>query len=262
MSPAKQKPAAAAQAPEALSTRVKALATITTTTKLLGLGLLVTEAVLTAMAVVATGRDRTLLIAGVLASMILIIVASLFLESKRTDVERLKIEVGARPAEGAGATPAPSYKYDVFIAALMASTSDDKQYDEARQKVMLVKETLEKECGWEVFFAGEHLKTRAQFDEADSAVSDNLEHLKASRRFMLVYPDNTKSSVLVEAGMAMALGRDAAYFVRDPKDLPWLLRKANQVHAAGFPRVKIHEDCGSYDAILEKIKLHREKLFD
>jgi hypothetical protein len=244
---------------EKLSTNIKSLGAVTSTTKLLALGLLVVEGVLTMMAVRAEGHDRTLLIIGLIANMLLIFVAAMVLESMRL---RARSDTSATASQALPTAKVPVYQYDVFLAAFMASTSGDAQYQEAHKKVMEIKAALTTECKFNVYFAGENLLSRREFDEADAAVSGNLDKLKASRRFVLVYPNNAKSSVLVEAGMALALAKDSIYFVGDSKHLPWLLQKANQVRTAGFSRVKIHDDCSTYENIVAKIKKNRLDLFD
>ncbi len=86
--------------------------------------------------------------------------------------------------------------------------------------------------------AGASLKTKNEFEDEELSLSDDLAELRGSKYFMLVYPEKIVSSVLFEAGLAIALGKPSAYFIRDRKLLPFLMQKAEQAISA---RVKIYE---------------------
>jgi hypothetical protein len=72
----------------------------------------------------------------------------------------------------------------------------------------------------------------------------------------MLYPKKIASSVLVEAGWALALGKQSLYFVDKRDDLPFLLKQAEQA----FSSVRIYDHCTT-DGIVNLIKKHRGDLF-
>jgi hypothetical protein len=83
-----------------------------------------------------------------------------------------------------------------------------------------------------------------------------LQALLESRYFVLLYPKKIVSSVLVEAGWALALGKTSIYFVDERSDLPFLLKQAEQA----FSSVRIY-DKSDTDAIVKLLTIHRTELF-
>ncbi len=76
----------------------------------------------------------------------------------------------------------------------------------------------------------------------------------------MLYPQKMASSVLFEAGFALALDKYSLYFAADRTELPFMLREA----AGVFARVRIHEvPClTNYDCIVDVIRINQHKLFD
>lgn len=138
----------------------------------------------------------------------------------------------------------------------MAGTRTGKQYEELRTTALRIAHCLEQECGLTVFFAGQNAKTKEVFDEPDFSLIEDMEALQQSTYFLLLYPERLVSSVLVEAGMAIALEKKAVYFVRDPKHLPFILRHLDRVRP-----VKIYE-YKTVDRILKLLRDHKARLFE
>lgn len=118
---------------------------------------------------------------------------------------------------------------DVYLASPMASLTD-VDYLRERQTALRVKEAILAAFRvGTVFYAGEHLHTSADFEDADVALRVDIARLQRCRVFVMIYPEALASSVLVELGYAMAYGKPAIYFVRKRESLPFVLRSVSQV---------------------------------
>ncbi|MFA4987948.1 MAG: TIR domain-containing protein, partial [Candidatus Brocadiia bacterium] len=166
-----------------------------------------------------------------------------------------------RSAEARQITPVASrsQSIDVFLSAPMAALATEKAYREGRALALGVAQAL-RDCGFEsVFYAGEQIERPAEFDCKNIAFNDIVRSLWDSRYFLMLYlPTSRMSSVLVEAGYALALGLPSIYFVLGKRKLPYLLDEAGQASPARIViyRVKTYED------VLDKIRKHRKKLFE
>ncbi len=145
--------------------------------------------------------------------------------------------------------------FDVFLSAPMAGFRTADKYRSFRAEMMTLLAALE-ECGLSVFFAGRDVESPDQFDDPAYSVVRDIETLKNSRYLLMVYPERVVSSVLVEAGYALAMGMKAVYFVRDTKHLPFLLRHLDRVHP-----VKIYE-YETIDRIVSLVRRHKTSLFE
>jgi hypothetical protein len=146
--------------------------------------------------------------------------------------------------------------YDLFLSCPMAGTKTAARYREVRAQAIRIVECLENECQFRVFFAGRDLEARTDFDEADFSIAKDIRALEESQYFLLFYPERVVSSVLVEAGMALALKKKAVYFVRERRHLPFMLQKVESVAP-----VKVCE-FRTADRVLTLIRNHRRDLFE
>ncbi len=146
--------------------------------------------------------------------------------------------------------------FDVFVSCPMAAAQSEERYQSLRAEALRVVDCLEKDCGMTAFFAGRNVDSPDGFDEPDYAVVRDLGALRASRYFLLLYPERMVSSVLVEAGYALALDKKAVYFVKDSKHLPFMLRHLDRV----FP-AKVYEYT-SVEKILRLLREHGKNLFE
>lgn len=196
----------------------------------------------------ASGLDLTLLIAGVLLLLfILIVVAALIVMRSQTP------QIGM----DGKALVQPDMKYDVFVSSPMASLADDKQYKKDREKVLSVMKALQTECKFNsCIYAGRNIESIEKFEQPDDSLRDDFRNLRESKYFVLLYPEKLASSVLLEAGWALAFGKPSVYFVPKREVLPFLLRQAGHT----FNNIKIYE-CEKVDDILKIISQKREKLF-
>jgi len=132
----------------------------------------------------------------------------------------------------ASKTPAKrEIKYDVFLAAPMAGTDTEEEYQAVRSLCLEVLALMRAHCGVaSYYFVGEKLETKAAFESYDVAAEMDFDAISASRNFVLVYPRKLASSVLAEAGFALARGIPLTLFARDANDLPYLLRQGGLPH--------------------------------
>ncbi|WP_408891555.1 hypothetical protein ACJ2CR_19030 [Myxococcus faecalis] len=117
------------------------------------------------------------------------------------------------------------HQYDVFLSAPMASLSP-AEFAAVDADVMVVVGCLRRK-NLKVFYSGESVADKGGVFELDSvSLANDVAALRASRLFVLYYPEKVPSSVLVEAGMAYILGKSSVYLVRARGDLPFLLQGA------------------------------------
>lgn len=224
------------------------LGTVRTPITLFALIFLVIEAILLIVAQKASDFNLTLLIAGMIVAFIMLLTIILYLIVKRPELFN---------PESEGLVPSPKVKYDVFLSSPMAAFTNDEEYKDDRKDTLRIVETLQDKCKFDsVFYAGRHIDSIDSFDAEDISIQNDYEALSKSRYFVMLYPKKIVSSVLVEAGWALALRKPSIYFVRNRDDLPFLLKEA----AMAYPRVKVYEENG-IDDIVKLIELNGEEIF-
>jgi hypothetical protein len=113
-------------------------------------------------------------------------------------------------------------------------------------------------CGLkDVYYAAQHIKTKADFDAADVSVTDALKAIHESKYFVMIYPSRMVSSCIFEAGCAVALRKPSLYFVRDKKHLPFLLQQAGEA-MGNLVRIREAPDAAEMTRLICK---HQLKLF-
>lgn len=149
--------------------------------------------------------------------------------------------------------------YDVFIASPMAALDDEAAYKAQRQEVEAIKEALHSysDVG-KVYDAGAKIQG-VKWDPKDFAAEIDLEALRHSRNFLLVYPERIASSVLFEAGYALGMGKPAVYVVREKEKLPYLMQELNNLSRI-YPQVRIWE-CDNTAAIVDRIRQTGKRMF-
>ena len=146
--------------------------------------------------------------------------------------------------------------YDVFLSCPIAGMKTDVRFQKVRAEALSICECLEKDCQFQVFFVGREVERPTNFTEADLFTARNIRALEQSQYFLLYYPEQVVSSVLAEAGMALALKKRSVYFVRERRHLPFMLRKAEC-----FASVKVSE-FKSINRVLTVIRNFRKNLFE
>lgn len=192
------------------------------------LALLVAQAILLMLAQRASGRDFTILLSSTLGLTFVLVFAVAWLQFRTQAKGEFAIVSDQRQKE---------HKYDVFLSVPMAAVGD-ALYAEYRSAALEVNDCLQKHCNKKnIYYAGLNIAAKTDFDPEDAAALDDLEAVSQSKYFVMIYPKKVASSVLFEAGMALALAKKSIYFVRDRNHLPFLMQKAEQA----FKEVKLYE---------------------
>ena len=213
---------------------------------------LVVEALLAFLLNKAKADDITVYVEMMVGVLILTIVAVFIIEFKRIKLK----EAHVIPNIGDTEDQQKNYKWDVFLAAPMAALQDS-DFESVTNKIMEIKKVLEDECDFKrIFFAGNNMTSKDQFDPASLSIEIDINELKESRYFILIYPEKIVSSVLFEAGIALTLGKPSFYFGKKG-NFPFLMQEAN----LKFNHVNIHE-AASLDKIISDIHKYKTKLFN
>ena len=156
-------------------------------------------------------------------------------------------------------TSVPGFKYDVFLSTPMASYASDAEYRAGRADFKKVFDALKEKCGLSVYWASEKIESIDDFDTQDVSAQEDLDALKKSRRFVLLYPQKLPTSALFEAGYALALNCESHYFVHQRGDLPFLMREITNADG----KAKIHDgaDWKNYDKLAAHIARNNGKWF-
>jgi pimeloyl-ACP methyl ester carboxylesterase len=143
------------------------------------------------------------------------------------------------------------FEHDVFLAMAMAGVDTEEQYQSYRAQALNIKKWLQEHCGFRsVFYAGDNLETKDKFEAEDFSLSTDIKALSRSKYFLLVYPEKIVSSVLFEAGIAVALGKPSVYFIHDRKNLPFLMNKAEQAILPAGVRIYEYDNPSKIEQLL------------
>jgi hypothetical protein len=226
------------------------------------LGLLTFEGIILIVSSTVESAERVPLIWGSLILIFLTLVMVGVLAYTRSD--HLFGVTRPAPAPAAQAAPVDAkpanrrVAYEVFVAAPMAGTADEAEYQETREMTLKVINSLKRVCSFHtIYFAGEKLSKKAEFEAPFFSAKKDFDALRESQFFVLILPKPILSSVIVEAGFALALNIPSVYFVRDRKDLPFMLREAPQV----FPEEVLVHEYKSADDLLDQIEDAKLELF-
>ena len=141
-------------------------------------------------------------------------------------------------------------KCKVFLASPISGFNTLEDYSEDRDKMFKLIDILEAKLG-KVFYAGKNIPNNSILD-SDSEIKRDFDAIRECQYFIMFYPDKIVSSVLVEAGYALALKKPSIYFVKNIKNLPFLLQFASRE----YRNVKLIE----YSCIKDIINLIAEGL--
>ncbi len=147
---------------------------------------------------------------------------------------------------------------EVFLSIPMSAATG---YESMRALGKSVADALCQYCGVrQVFCAAETIASRDEFEEPPVALQTNLGPFQSAVSFVMIYPEKLASSVLVEAGMALAFGMPSVYFVRNRVDLPWMLQDVAGAGLATLGVVRIIEYRDEAD-LLKRIRNSNYHLF-
>jgi hypothetical protein len=89
-----------------------------------------------------------------------------------------------------------SHKFDVFVSAPMAAYETDAEVKADHDRIEPVVAYLEDQLSLSVYWAGRHIRSKADFHAPDISATKDVEALLDSRFFLLLYPARIASSVL------------------------------------------------------------------
>jgi hypothetical protein len=149
------------------------------------------------------------------------------------------------------------HRYDVFISSPLAGLSGDKAIREHHDRIVPLVSYLENELRFRVFWAGQRIRCVADFEAPDISARDDVEAIKDSKYFLLLYPEKVVSSVLFEAGIALRCCLGSIYIAQSKTHLPFLMCSAS----AAFDNVRTYEAANLEDT-LKLVKKHGRRFFE
>jgi hypothetical protein len=220
--------------------------------KLFGLVLLIANGLLVLFASRTGNQDSKLLFILCFVGFFVLVVVFfvLFLRQGRI------IEI---PKIGQTESNKKTYKYDFFVAAPMAAINTNEEYQNERSKIIEVIKTIKEVSGFQTcYYAGENIDSFDKFQTEDISVKQDMEGISNSKYFILVYTGKylKPSSVVFEAGVALALGKKSIYFGQEG-NLPFLMKQADKV----FSHVKIYKADSPGD-VINILKNNGKALFE
>lgn len=205
-------------ASSASESRTKVLAAIKGPIGLLALVALITEGVLGAVVFRLQGEQQFYIALSMIVVLIGILgIVALFVWRGG------QLDAGTA-TEGAGNRV--SITNEVFVAAVMAGHATPEAYAKERTEVLRVVAALRNKTKGGVFYAGETLQEPSDFEQAGTVATEDMRLVAQSRYFLMIYPSKVASSVLMEAGVALAYERPSVYCISKTDDLPYLMQRA------------------------------------
>ena len=116
-------------------------------------------------------------------------------------------------------------KKTIFISAPMASINS-KDYTDLRKYLINLKKTLTDIGFLKVVCPMIDKANPKKFDGKTKAIKDNFSNLKKVDCMIVIYPQKTPSSLLVEIGYGLALSKRMVIFYKE--GLPYILEKAGE----------------------------------
>jgi hypothetical protein len=149
------------------------------------------------------------------------------------------------------------HRYDIFLSTPLAALPSDVAIEAGHQQAASIVAVLEQRLGLTVYWAGRHIRAKADFEAEDLSARKDVEALLESRSFLLVLPQRLASSVLFEAGIALRECLTSIYFVHESGDLPFLMKKASQA----FSNVRLYEG-DIPEGLIALLERHGRDFFD
>jgi len=141
--------------------------------------------------------------------------------------------------------------FDIFLASPMESLTKDSAYAKERKAAKDLKELLEDQLGYSVYYAGEKIESKEELDPPLVAAERNFDALRNSNSFILLSVTKAArpSSVTVEAGYALGWEIPSIYLVPHAKYLPFILRALGPHGSNNLPPVRIEWVASSKEAV-------------
>ncbi len=154
-----------------------------------------------------------------------------------------------------GAVARQRFEHDVFISVPM--TSMREQYRDLRSKVLVLGEELKKHpLLRRVYSAAFRIEEVGDVDPQPVAWQRDIAALRSSKYYVLLHPGPARTSAVVEAGYALAMGKPSVYLYRNREDLPFMLQEAG-VHMLAYDEDSFRERCMHIPTLLSASKKNR-----
>lgn len=216
------------------------------------LALLVVEGILLKLVAGVSGGNQAFLAVCAIFVLIIIIVAMLALVRPNILIP------GSRSVNPDTAHGKP--RYDVFISTPMFAFNNETRYRDHRSMILELIRSLREECQFECYYAGERRSGYGDFEVGDVALSNDLRALRDSKFYLLVIPEVTATSALVEAGAALILRKPSTYLVQRSGRLPFALQHAANSGERDLPRIKVYDYSDLAD-LQRLIRINKKELF-
>jgi hypothetical protein len=151
-------------------------------------------------------------------------------------------------------------RYDAFISSPMFAFRDEARYQVHRANILRLIKALTDYCGFKCYYAGESRLKYDDFESSDVALSKDLQALRDSKFYVLLIPETSATSALVEAGAALILRKPSTYFVQEEARLPFALEHATNSGDAQLPRIKSYS-YSAIDDLIRKVEINKQGLF-
>jgi hypothetical protein len=156
-------------------------------------------------------------------------------------------------------------KYGAYISTPMDGFQDDAKFETHRKDILKLIDFIENESDiGAVFCALSTIENKSKFESEDIAFMLNFDRIVKSKYFILILPEKVYSSVFIEVGIAIALGKKCVFFLpkqksTDDNAVPFLLRGISNIKAhetkfaAEFPHIFVYEESG-FDSWCSKLR--------
>lgn len=118
-------------------------------------------------------------------------------------------------------------KDTVYISAPMSSILEDDEYKEQRAFLLQLADILKKEMSFRnIICPAIRISDRDRFDGNTKAIRENFSNLKQVDHLIILYPHQSPTSTLIEAGYGIALTKQILIFYKE--GLPYMLEEAGE----------------------------------
>ena len=159
----------------------------------------------------------------------------------------------------------PATDYQLFLASPMAATKDEQAYQAERKFARDAARMFEDHCGVTVYYAGDKIESRDEFEVPEIAARQNFKALATCDYFVLLAlaeGGTRPSSIWVEAGFALGSKIPTLLLARDSDVLPFILETISQHNLHGLLPPVIYHAVDSHADALRLIRIQGKVLLD
>ena len=140
----------------------------------------------------------------------------------------------------------------LFVSTPMASIAGEREYDRWRGLVLTSIDVIKDKFGFEeVVCPMEQISGSAEFEDPEFVAAKDLLQLQQCEYFLMLYPSQLASSVLVELGYAIAQNKKSVVLVQDKMQLPFIIREADN-RISNFKIYELKEGIKNPSKFLQK----------